>query len=172
MTSDRSQEILDKIRAHVGKEVVIQSPDEFSRASFRKYALAIGDFNPLYRDREFAKKYGLRDVMAPPTLICDTWQYFDSLVDERGDIADRHQVRVVPNGLRAGNDYEFFQAIHPDDIITAKWKIKDVWEKSGRSGRLVFQMVELAFYNQRNELLTINREVMAYSPDQPKNTAK
>ena len=37
-------------------------------------------------------------------------------------------------GLRAGNDYEFFQPIHPDDIITAHWKVKDVYEKEGRSG--------------------------------------
>ena len=34
--------------------------------------LAISDFNPLYSDREFAQAHGLRDVMAPPTLLCDT----------------------------------------------------------------------------------------------------
>ena len=70
------------------------------------YALAIGDFNPVYTDVEFARNQGLQDVMAPPTLICDTWQYIDSDMDDDGDLYGRGEAREL-RGLRAGNDYEF-----------------------------------------------------------------
>ena len=66
------------------------------------------------------------------------------------------------NGFRAGNEYEFFQPVYPDDVITAHWKVKDVYESEGRSGSLVFQVLEANFYNQRGELLARNTETMFY----------
>ena len=156
--------LLEKLKATVGQEIVLRAPDEIGRSSLRQYALAIGDFNPLYSNREFAQANGLRDVMAPPTLICDTWQYVDSDMDERGDLLGRGPIREL-EGLRAGNEYEFFQTIHPDDVITAHWTVKDVYEKTGRTGSLVFQVIETTFYNQSDELLARNTETMFYRPE-------
>ncbi|MEE3247697.1 MAG: MaoC family dehydratase N-terminal domain-containing protein, partial [Chloroflexota bacterium] len=153
-----------RLKATVGQEIVLRAPDEIGRSSLRQYALAIGDFNPLYSNREFAQANGLRDVMAPPTLICDTWQYVDSDMDERGDLLGRGPIREL-EGLRAGNEYEFFQTIHPDDVITAHWTVKDVYEKTGRTGSLVFQVIETTFYNQSDELLARNTETMFYRPE-------
>lgn len=156
-----SEGLLDRLKARVGQETVFTAPDEMSRASFRMYALALQDYNPLYTDREFARRHGLRDVMAPPTLVCDSWQYLDSDMDEAGDLLARGITREL-GGLRAGNDYEFVQPIHPGDIITARWRVLDAWEREGRSGRLVFLQTEFRYYNQRDELLTINRELMFF----------
>ena len=156
--------MLEKLKGTVGQEVILQAPDEMGRSSLRQYGLAIGDFNPLYSDREFAKAYGLPDVMAPPTLICDTWQYVDGDMDDRGDLLGRGPIREL-EGLRAGNEYEFFQPIHPDDVITAHWTVKDVYEKTGRTGSIIFQVIETAFYNQREELLARNTETMFYRPE-------
>ena len=156
--------LLERLKATVGQKIVRRAPDELGRSSLRQYALAIGDFNPLYSNREFAQANGLRDVMAPPTLICDTWQYVDSDMDERGDLLGRGPIREL-EGLRAGNEYEFFQTIHPDDVITAHWTVKDVYEKTGRTGSLVFQVIETTFYNQSYELLARNTETMFYRPE-------
>ena len=156
--------LLEKLKGTVGQEVILQAPDEMGRSSLRQYSLAIGDFNPLYSDREFAKAYGLPDVMAPPTLICDTWQYVDGDMDDRGDLLGRGPIREL-EGLRAGNEYEFFQPIHPDDVVTAHWTVKDVYEKTGRTGSIIFQVIETAFYNQREELLARNTETMFYKPE-------
>ena len=156
--------LLERLKATVGQEIVLRAPDEIGRSSLRQYALAIGDFNPLYSNREFAQANGLRDVMAPPTLICDTWQYVDSDMDERGDLLGRGPIREL-EGLRAGNEYEFFQTIHPDDVITAHWAVKDVYEKTGSTGSLVFQVIETTFYNQSDELLARNTETMFYRPE-------
>ena len=102
--------------------------------------------------------------MAPPTLICDTWQYVDSDMDERGDLLGRGPIREL-EGLRAGNEYECFQPIHPDDVVTAHWTVKDVYEKTGSTGSLVFQVIETTFYNQSEELLARNTETMFYRPE-------
>jgi acyl dehydratase len=156
--------LLERLKETVGQKIVLQAPDEMGRSSLRQYALAIGDFNPLYSDVGFAQTHGLRDVMAPPTLICDTWQYVDSDMDDRGDLIGRGPIREL-EGLRAGNEYEFFQPIHPDDVISAHWTVKDVYEKTGRTGSLVFQVIETTFYNQADELLARNTETMFYRPE-------
>jgi acyl dehydratase len=156
--------LLERLKETVGQKIVIQAPDEMGRSSLRQYALAIGDFNPLYSDRDFALAHGLRDVMAPPTLICDTWQYVDSDMDDRGDLIGRGPIREL-EGLRAGNEYEFFRPIHPDDVISAHWTVKDVYEKTGRTGSLLFQVIQTTFYNQADELLARNTETMFYRPE-------
>ena len=156
--------LLERLKETVGQKIVIQAPDEMGRSSLRQYALAIGDFNPLYSDRDFALAHGLRDVMAPPTLICDTWQYVDSDMDDRGDLIGRGPIREL-EGLRAGNEYEFFRPIHPDDVISAHWTVKEVYEKTGRTGSLVFQVIQTTFYNQADELLARNTETMFYRPE-------
>ena len=148
----------------VEQKIVLRAPDEMGLSSLLQYALAIGDFNPLYSHRDITKAHGLRDVMAPPTLICDTWQYVDSDMDDRGDLIGRGPIREL-EGLRAGNEYEFFQPIHPDDVISAHWTVKDVYEKTGRTGSLVFQVIETTFYNQNEELLARNTETMFYRPE-------
>jgi acyl dehydratase len=157
-------DLLDTLKKTVGQEVVFQAPEEIGRSAFRQYALAIGDFNPMYSDPEFAQSHGLRDVMAPPTLICDTWQYIDGDMDDRGGLIGRGALGEL-NGLRAGNEYEFFQPIHSEDVITARWTVKDIYERTGRSGSLIFQVVEANFYNQREELLARNTETMFYRPE-------
>ena len=159
MDGETADALNDKLRATIGMETVFQSPDEFGRSSFRQYALAIGDFNPLYTDRDFARSHGLPDVMAPPTLICDTWQFVEGDFDEEGrQLALKDDLGL--GGLRAGNSYEFFQPVHPGDIVTAKRKTKDVYEKTGRSGRLLFWDFETSYFNQRDELLATNVETM------------
>ena len=159
MNGEAADALIAKLKATIGEEAVFQAPDELGRPSFRQYALAIGDFNPLYSDGDFAQAHGLRDVMAPPTLICDTWQFVDSDFDEQGRLlALKDELGI--GGLRAGNSYEFFQPVHPDDIVTAKRKTKDVYEKTGKSGRLLFWEVETSYYNHRNELLATNVETM------------
>ncbi len=158
--------LLERLKATVGRELVFEAPDAIGRSAFRQYALAIGDFNPLYSDREHAAAHGLRDVIAPPTLVCDTWQYVDSDMDERGDLLGRGSFGEL-TGLRGGNEYEFFQPVHPDDVLTARWLVKDVYERTGRSGSLIFQVIEATFHNQCGELLARNTETLFYRDEAP-----
>ena len=52
-------------------------------------------------------------------------------------------------------------------MITARWTVKDVYEKTGRTGSLIFQVIETSFYNQSEELLARNIETMFYRSPAP-----
>ncbi|HEX2315675.1 MAG TPA: MaoC family dehydratase N-terminal domain-containing protein [Thermomonospora sp.] len=55
-------------RDFIGRTFPPTEPYEVSRVKIREFADAIGDPNPLYRDREAAKAAGYPDVIAPPTF--------------------------------------------------------------------------------------------------------
>jgi acyl dehydratase len=55
-------------RAFIGRAFPPSEPYEVSRVKIKEFAEAIGDPNPVYRDREAAKAAGHPDVIAPPTF--------------------------------------------------------------------------------------------------------
>jgi acyl dehydratase len=56
-------------RDFIGREYVAKDTYEVSRELIRRFADAIGDANPAYRDIEAAKALGHPDVIAPPTFL-------------------------------------------------------------------------------------------------------
>lgn len=55
-------------RDFVGRTYASGAPYEVSRVKIREFAAAIGDNNPVYRDRDAARAAGHPDVIAPPTF--------------------------------------------------------------------------------------------------------
>ncbi len=53
---------------YLGKAFPPGDPYEVSRVKVAEFADAIGDRNPVYRDREAARQAGFADVIAPPTF--------------------------------------------------------------------------------------------------------
>ncbi|MDH3598847.1 MAG: MaoC family dehydratase N-terminal domain-containing protein [Candidatus Tectomicrobia bacterium] len=160
------ESVADQYRHLIGTEHVFTAPEEVGRASIRKFALAIGDMNPLYVNRTEAAKSSYGDVVAPPTLVCETTQYYQGRVDDAGGFTDRMQ---LPEGqtIRAGNEYVFHRLLRPDDVITARWIVRDVYEKSGRTGALLFVVIEITYTNQHGALLAENHETLAYRLSRP-----
>jgi N-terminal half of MaoC dehydratase len=58
-------------------------------------------------------------------------------------------------GFDAGKRVEVHGAIRPGDVLVARSKIHDVYEKTGRSGSMVFLVHRMEFSNQRGELVAI-----------------
>ncbi|MFE0459972.1 MaoC family dehydratase N-terminal domain-containing protein [Kitasatospora sp. NPDC058965] len=52
----------------IGRSYPPTEPYEVGREKIREFAVAIGDPNPAYLDREAAKELGHPDVIAPPTF--------------------------------------------------------------------------------------------------------
>jgi acyl dehydratase len=126
----------DELRARIGEERVYTAPEELGRASIRYFARAIGDANRLYTDDEYARQYGYDGVIAPPTLVCETNQYTDVARDEDGFAGHRWDLRLPSTRqVRGGNRYEFHRAVRPDDVITARWVLADMHERTTRDGR-------------------------------------
>jgi acyl dehydratase len=55
-------------REYAGRVFPASEPYEVSRVKIAEFATAIGDPNPLYRDRSAARAAGHPDVIAPPTF--------------------------------------------------------------------------------------------------------
>jgi acyl dehydratase len=55
-------------RDFIGRTFPPSEPYEVTRVKIREFADAIGDPNPIHRDREAAKAAGYPDVIAPPTF--------------------------------------------------------------------------------------------------------
>lgn len=159
--SDDGDDLLAQLRQLVGTEMTGTAPEPVGRAFIRQFALAIEDDNSLYYDEEYARQTRYGGIVAPPTYVCETWQYLAGDLDETGGPARRIRLPVGTE-IRGGNEYEFFQPFRPDDILTARWKVVDVYQKQGGTGRLIFLVYDITYTNQRCEPLAVNREWLVY----------
>jgi acyl dehydratase len=154
----------DELRARIGEQRVYTAPEELGRASIRYFARAVGDDNRLYTDDEYARECGYDGIIAPPTLICETNQYVDVGRDEDGFAGHRWDLRLPgTRQVRGGNSYEFHRAVRPDDVITARWVLVEMAERTTRDGRAMLVVTSRAEYtNQSGDLLTRNEEQVIY----------
>ena len=105
----------------VGKEY---SPFTFEidRSKIKELCLAIGDNNPIFFDKDIAKKEGYKDIPAPLTFasLMNFWGY--------PEIWDRmKEIGVdVKRLLHASEEYEYFEPIYPRDKITGSVSVESV----------------------------------------------
>lgn len=159
--NDETDTLLQKLQRTVSQQQTFTDDRPIGRAAFRLYADAVDDPNLLYTNPDAARNVGLPDVMAPPTLLTDTFRFCGDELNESGLPTALDQLSPG-TPLRAGNSYRFHRPLHPSDIITATRRITRVWRKQGRSGPLTFQEVEITYRNQNNELLAVNTEVLLF----------
>jgi hydroxyacyl-ACP dehydratase HTD2-like protein with hotdog domain len=57
--------------------------------------------------------------------------------------------------LDGGVDYEFFIPIHAGDILTSVGKIADIREREGKSGKMMFIIMEQTYLNQNSDKVAI-----------------
>lgn len=118
---------------------------EVEKGHIRRFAQAIGDPNPLWQDEEKAKQTRYGGIVAPPLFLIDAGLVglVEKLVGMAPDKAN----------INGGTEIEFFRPMKVGDTITTMAKLVDVKEKVGRSGRLIFLLVEVTYKNQRGELV-------------------
>jgi len=142
--------ITDEMRSMIGVESE-PSVFEIEKEPIRRWAEAIGDSNPLYRDEEYAKKKGYRSIIAPPGFIA---QYAYPVKAGQGRVRFRSPFARMLNG---GNEYEFFKPIQAGDILTSTTKLAELFEREGRMGKMLFIISETTYKNQDGEMVAIQR---------------
>ena len=158
--------LTDELRALIGKEVHYPAREPLGRASIRYFAIAIDDDNPVYRDEAYARAAGHADVIAPPTLICETCQTADRQPDSDGYIGHDWHLPVGNSRLiRAGNDYRFERPILASDRISATWTLESIVEKpSSRGGTQLFVQSVARYTDASGALVATNRETLVIQP--------
>ena len=108
---------------YLGRTFPATAPYEVSRVKIAEFADAIGDPNPIYRDKAAAQKAGYPDVIAPPTFpIVVTMAASGSAIGDPG--LGVNYAMVVHGEQR----FEYSRPLHAGDVVTAQSTISGIRE--------------------------------------------
>jgi 3-methylfumaryl-CoA hydratase len=145
--------------ALIGKESAPVTREVYAK-DVRRFCYAVGDLNPLYLDEAYARETPFAGTIAPP-MFFDIPTVSEHPQEElRTDGLTRDGLLPPVKAARSmagGNEIEFFKAIRVGDRITRISKIADIYEKEGRSGPLVFTIIENRYSNQNGDLVAVER---------------
>ena len=116
------------------------APQEFAfpveAGMILQFAQAIGDLNPVYRDRPWAQRQGFDDVLAPPTFLIVA-DVFDPHFTRRPAIgAEGVVAREAPHEawLHVGQQFAYERSIVAGEVLTVQRLPAREWTKRGRRG--------------------------------------
>ena len=161
--------ITDEVKALIGHETNwMDACDVVERGAIRRFTQAVMDEDLVYWNDQAAAatKYG--GVVAPPLFPLHAFRRppgtpdplsrvsgdpdFDGVTRDFGLGLPPLPV-ALPRLLNGGNQVEVHQLARPGERIRAKSKYVDIYQKEGKSGSLVFILVETIYRNDKKELL-------------------
>ncbi len=106
---------------YLGKTFPPTEPYEVSRVKLREFADAIGDANPVYRNRSAAEQAGFPDVIAPPTfpIVISMAGSAQALADPGLNL---NYAMVVHGEQR----FVYSRPLRAGDVVTAQVTISDI----------------------------------------------
>ena len=107
--------------------------NEVEKGAIRRFAEAIGDFNPIYYDDEYARASGFPTVVAPPTFPAS----FHSAADLRELLGV-----AIKSLLHAEQSFEYERPIFAGDRIYVATRVSEVFDRPGPTGRMDVAVIE------------------------------
>jgi acyl dehydratase len=145
----------DEVKQLIGKSAGVRV-FEVERGAIRRFADAVDDPNPLYRDDEYARNSRYGSIIAPPGFF--GWPSrqprgapltAESSAELGVALAKAGYLRVLDGGM----EYEFSAPIRAGDTLAASTIIKDIREREGRTGSMVFLIMETTYTNQNGDIV-------------------
>ena len=124
---------------------------EVTREDITEFAASVGETDPLYGDEVYAKSTPYGGIVAPATF-CIVFRSNAPLPD----LKLSYGARVFDGG----KECVFHAPIRPGDTITGVDRIAEVYEKTGRSGNMIFVIRESELTNQHGDKVAIMRQIM------------
>jgi acyl dehydratase len=128
--------------AIIGKVFEVTDPVRVTSDKIRAFCEVTGETNPLFTDEKAAQNGPYGGIVAPPAF---------AVTFRNGRHFFTHVPRYGRGGFDAGKNVEFVAPIRPGDSITLSSHVKEIYEKTGRSGSMVFVVVRSTLKNQRGE---------------------
>ena len=139
--------ITDSMRKAIGTESAALTTD-IEAGAIRKFAEAISDPNPLYRDEAAARHSRHGGIIAPPTFL-------------RSVAIERMELPAGPSlerTLDAGSEWEYFELIRPGDRITTVTRLVDLTERTSKAiGQMLIVSYETTYTNQLGQVAAKQR---------------
>jgi acyl dehydratase len=108
-------------RDYLGRTFPAADPYEVSRVKIADFADAIGDPNPVFRDRAAAQAAGHADVIAPPTFAIVI-----SMAGSARAVADPGLGVNYAMVVHGEQRFEYSRQIVAGDVVTAQATITDI----------------------------------------------
>ena len=126
------------------------------RVKIRELVGAIGDDNPIYRDKSKAEAEGYADTPCPPTYITMAFQEFT------GAYLAIFKMLNVPleQVLHGEEEYEYNGEIFPGDVLHCHMSCESIVEKKTRSGSLDLITLQTTFINQKDQTVLKARSLI------------
>jgi len=126
--------IVERLRQRIGTETP-RTITEVEKGAIRKFADAIGDPDPLYRDEEYARRTRFGGIIAPATFVAAfTAGHFPEIVDGTLPFARM---------LHSEDACTCWRSMRPGDVITAFARYAGAFARQGSRGPMVFQQADL-----------------------------
>lgn len=151
-----SELITPEVLALIGQETPPER-NRFAISDEMAYDLAdvTEDPNPLYVDQDYAKNSRFRGLLCPPLA---TWKDIAPPIGFFGAGQESHFEVPLPfnsYGLNGGSDWQFLRPAYVGAWVTRQFRIRDIFEKQGRSGPLVFVIRQETLTDQENRKISV-----------------
>jgi len=162
-------ELFENFKGRIGQEFVfghqhemffpIMNDENVSWPRIKKWAIINGDLNALWFDEDYAGKSRWGEITAPPLFLMT----INDGVAPAGALAsdlylpgpeclmNREKYPTFRGSMQANCEWEFFEPVHPGDIISVKGKSTDTYWRQGTRFRLLFTFGETTFTNQKGQ---------------------
>lgn len=157
--------MLPSKEAIAARPEAVQDLGEVTAIAFQRYAVAVGDLNPIYFDDAAARAAGYPGIVAPPNFLTSILGW-EAGPPEAGLLADGTEARnLVPEirGLRlmgGGHELTFGVPVRPGDTITARRKLVELYQRESKMGMLTFAVSEIVYTNDRGDHVVTCRETV------------
>ena len=132
-----------------------------SKGGIRRFTDAVEDPAPIYRDEEFAMSTKYGGIVSPHGFFGQPVKHSVGMETILGTEAVLNILGTpTSNVFNAGCDAEFFLPVRPGDIIVACPKLADIYEKTGKSGKMLFMAFEVTYKNQDDRIVAIMRHTV------------
>jgi acyl dehydratase len=129
--------------------------NEIEKGAIRRFAEALGDNNPLYRDEDAARAAGYRGLLAPPT--------FASTLQGGADLYE--VLNINPRSVLIGEQsFEYYLPICAGDRLSITNRVVDLYEKLGGGGVMDFAVIEDEGRDEKGELCFRARRTIIVRP--------
>jgi len=154
-------EEVGKLIGKTGDTVIM----EVERGAIKRLADAVGDFNPLYWDDEYARHSRYGSIIAPPGFFGwpTKWPEMGPTFSKlREEMLLTISKSGFPRGLDGGIEYEFFAPVRAGDTLAALPKIINVYERESKGGTMLFSVTENTYTNQNGTIVAKARQTMIH----------
>ncbi|MEE8442153.1 MAG: MaoC family dehydratase N-terminal domain-containing protein [Dehalococcoidia bacterium] len=172
------QLLTDEARALIGFHAPSQtSSDTVNSSEIRRFAQAVMDDHRIWYDEKIASASRFGGLVAPGTFPITTLRPQphapDSLRtagvrDEMYQVAITRDLPEIPGlegmyHFHAGDDIEFRRLARVGDRMTANPSLHAIYEKTGRSGTLVFVTTRTEWVNQDSDVVCVHDQNLVYT---------